>query len=89
MAKYSALDPSTWIIAHRSRGPRSTGSSSTHVTISKLLISLMKSDGRELIGHLATHGVTRGFIRMCDEDRTVEIKRSEIRIVGHDPTDFT
>ena len=57
------LEQSTWIIAHRSRGPQSTGSSSMHVTISKPSISLMKSNGRKFIGYLATHGATRGFVK--------------------------
>ena len=64
VAEYGALDQSAWIIVHRSRGPRSTRSSSTHVTISKPSISLMNSDDRKLIGHSATHGATRGFITM-------------------------
>ena len=35
----------------------------THVTISQPSISLMKFDVRDLIAHLANHGVTRGHIR--------------------------
>ena len=35
----------------------------THVNILQPSISLMKSDGRDLIAHSANHGATRGHIR--------------------------
>ena len=59
MASRGQLDAIAMIEMRRSCGPQSSGSSSTHVTIYKP----SKSDDHEIIGHLATHGATRGFVR--------------------------